>query len=241
MTFRTAIGSALARPTMHVWLRSSSRSWRYLPRPDGDTLVLAGTAPPGASPLSVLLLGGGPAVGFGVLSHELGLAGHLARQVSVASGRAVAVQTVTDIDMRADDATAALGWVALDRFEALVTTFGGNDALALTSGRAWRRSLRRFFDGVGEFAASGLATFVLGVAPISSLVSLPRGTRSLVDARVASINEGSRRVCDEVANATFVPFVPTLTNVVDEGNASTYAEWAQFLSPLLADRFTRVS
>ncbi|MDP3208513.1 MAG: hypothetical protein Q8M65_05140, partial [Rhodoglobus sp.] len=186
---------------------------------------MSAAAPVGGESLSILLLGGGPAVGFGVRSHDLGLAGNMARQLAAASGRTVSVQPVTDIDMRADAAATALGSVALDGFDAVVTTFGGNDALCLTTDSSWRRSLRGFLAGVAD-AVTGMPTFVVGIAPITSIVVLPRIVRRRVDERVESLNRASRDVCVEFADATFVPFVPVVptgVNLVDDASSAMYA------------------
>ena len=53
-----------------------------LPKPTDAPVVNV----PGPDPDRLLVVGGGIAVGFGVLSHELGIAGHVARQVSVRPG-----------------------------------------------------------------------------------------------------------------------------------------------------------
>ncbi|MEQ1736649.1 MAG: hypothetical protein ABL886_09650 [Rhodoglobus sp.] len=187
--------------------------------------------------MTLLMLGSGPAVGFAVLSHELGLAGHVARQLSLATNRAVSVQTITDAEMQAKDATAALGRTSLDSFGAVLTTFGGNDALCLTTDRSWRRSLRGFFDGLGDRPDSGLATFVLGIAPITALVDLPRLVRAMVEERIESLNLVSRKVCAEYPNATFVSFNPVAPDgmkLVDDATSVMYADWAQLVVPSLS-------
>ena len=61
-----------------------------LPRPTDATIAHAS----GNNPDRMLLLGSGPAMGYGVLSHDLALPGQLARQISAASGRGVTVDVV---------------------------------------------------------------------------------------------------------------------------------------------------
>jgi hypothetical protein len=72
------IAQAAVRPVIfvqYVALRAGLQS-NVFPRDAGEGVV------PGEDPQRVLVMGEATAVGFGVLSHELGMAGHFARRAA---------------------------------------------------------------------------------------------------------------------------------------------------------------
>src|SRR4051812_7382892 len=68
---------------MGAWHLPFPSSWPTLPRPTD----YAQSNAPGLDPDRVLVVGSGPAAGWGVRSHELGLPGQLARRLAAATGR----------------------------------------------------------------------------------------------------------------------------------------------------------
>jgi hypothetical protein len=69
----TLVVNAIGRPVVHVWLHTAEMSDPLLPRPEAPDR----RQPPAHNDDRVLLLGNGATVGYGVLSHDLSLAGHL--------------------------------------------------------------------------------------------------------------------------------------------------------------------
>ena len=71
------------RPLMRSWVRQVFRNLADVPRPLDDPRAHAS----GVDSDRILLFGGGAAVGWGVLSHNLALPGSLARALSDLTGR----------------------------------------------------------------------------------------------------------------------------------------------------------
>ncbi len=118
------IAHGLANPLARFWLAISAQSWRNLPTPSDPPLVHA----PGSDSDRVLLLGSGVAVGYGVVSHDLALGGHLARELSALTGRGASVDIVGRGDMAPSNTRTTLAALDLARFDALVLTLGGLEA-----------------------------------------------------------------------------------------------------------------
>lgn len=223
----------MARPWIRVWYASALRAWKSLPRPVDAPFVHA----VGANPSRLLLLGNGPAVGYGVLSHSLALSGHVAQQVSALTGRGVDLEIRAAVDLTAGSAREALAGLQLERFDAVVLTLGNNDALRLTPVRQWRRALAALLDHSERSGSIGLHTFVLGIPPMASILHFPPMVAPLADRQARKLNEQSRVLCSARDNATYLPFDPgPATDLERHRSAATYADWARFIAGPLAHR-----
>ncbi|CAN5351865.1 hypothetical protein BH11ACT2_BH11ACT2_03230 [soil metagenome] len=137
----------------------------------------------------VLLFGTGPAVGWGVTSHELALPGALARAVSTRTRRGCEVDLAAREGMTAKSAPRALRGVALYRYDVIVIVLGVNDALERTPVHAWR-------DGVSELlsiflgsSAIDASIVLVGIPPISSIPSLDTDWGAEAQQRALVLNE----------------------------------------------------
>jgi hypothetical protein len=75
------------------------------------------------------LFGGGPAVGYGVLSHDLALAGNLARGLTEATGHGIDIDVVAQVDLRCREMPTLLAEVDLEQFDIVVFSVGVQDVL----------------------------------------------------------------------------------------------------------------
>ena len=120
--------SLLAWPIITLWLALVSQTWR--------TLVVPTDAPRaeavGPDPDRVLLLGPSKSVGFGVHTHELGLGGHLARELASLTKRGCSVDIVADATISATDTGVVIGRARLNKFDALVLILGGADTIRMS-------------------------------------------------------------------------------------------------------------
>lgn len=225
--------SALARPAVRVWTAMMSPYWGTLPRPTGLPQVHSA----GSAPDRILLIGNGPAVGYGVLSHDLALAGALARQLSARTGRAADIDVHADGSLTAATIVAALGSVRLERFDAIVTTIGLNEVLALSPWRAWATELGGLIDHVESVPSPGPQLLIVGIPPMESITQFPRPLRLLFNHHARLINAHSRRACSGHERVAFVPFAPPA--VVDTERyrgRDTYERWAAIIVPWLHSR-----
>jgi GAF domain-containing protein len=204
-----------------------------LPRPRDSPHAHAS----GADPDRVLLFGSGPAVGYGVLSHDLALPGQLARQISAGTGRGTDVDVVADPDLVVQTAARALIAFDLGRYDSIVLSIGANNSLLLTSPRVWRRELRAVLDLIVDQVPADTGIYIVAVPPLSS-IDVSAGYVGTIAARHANrLNAESRRLALLYASVTFVPFSPLVrADFTRYRSASTYQQWASVIAaPLITD------
>jgi hypothetical protein len=220
------------RPLMRVWTAAVERQDRHLPRPSDAPQAHA----PGIDSDRVLILGCGPAVGWGVLSHQLALPGSLARELSVRTGRGVDIDLVASRTMTAEDALARLDDIRLDRFDAVVVILGLNEALDLTSVTEWHNRLTALLEELERETSRSTSIFVLGIPPIRSIEIFRRPLVFIADASADDLNMVSARRAAELPRTTFVPFSPSATVEADRHRTpADYRGWAELLANAMAD------
>jgi hypothetical protein len=224
----SAVTHALARPLIRTWLTASPHSWeRHVVATDSPHLHA-----PGTDPDRVLLVGDGVATGRGVRTHELGLPGHLARSLSALTGRATDVDIVVDGRMTARQGPAAVADVDLSRFDAIVLSFGANEALALIDVGSWGEDLSALLSDVASRAAAATTTFVLAVPSFRVNPHFPPRLGRAVDRHALRLNAVARRV---VAGHPSMVFVPEGEDHAFEAeSASVYARWAAPIALLVS-------
>ncbi|MCU1422921.1 MAG: hypothetical protein JWN36_2572 [Microbacteriaceae bacterium] len=220
--------NGIARPLVRLWLASSQNSWRQLPTPPRVSVVHA----PGADPDSVLLVGSGIAVGYGVLSHDLALGGHLARALSVGTGRGTDVDIITAPEMSAAIAHAAVAALQLTRFDAIVLTLGGPESLYLAPRRAWRRQLGELLDAIRAGAPS-VEVFVVTIPPPPLLVAIPRYFGKLASRHGSQLNHDARVLVNARPGTHVVPFRPSPGDIAAMASRQIYDEWASLIAPAM--------
>ncbi|WP_396599225.1 GAF domain-containing protein [Frigoribacterium sp. R86507] len=206
-----------------------------LPRPEGVARAHA----PGVGPDRVLLFGSGPAVGWGVRSHDLGLAGHLARAVSQATGRGVDVDVVADPAMRTADARRVLGDRDLTRYDAVVVVTGINDALEMTDLTKWRRAFVDLLVHIEtETGGASSPVLVTGVQAPSEVTVFHIAGDGLVDRHAAEVNAIIHDVCSTHPRVhVLMPPSPLSGHDDRDQLIAKYARWgeaqAEMLAPML--------
>lgn len=189
------------RPLVRVWAAGVNDGLVGVPRPTDPPRAHT----PGPDSDRVLILGAGPAVGYGVSSHELALPGALARALTAHTGRGTGVNVISDpgLDIRnaGDTLEAALLW----RYDAIVLTLGVNDALAFTSIRVWEKHLAGLLVKITAQAPPRTELFVVGIQPIRSIAAFDSAMGGLVDRHAIVMNRVSSAVCSGLSQVTFVP------------------------------------
>ncbi|MDJ0347920.1 GAF domain-containing protein [Cryobacterium sp. PH29-G1] len=225
------------RPLMRVWTASAERQDRTLPRPNDAPQAHA----PGIDSDRVLILGCGPAVGWGVLSHQLALPGALARELSVRTGRGADIDLVSSRTMTAANALSALAGTRLSRYDAVVVILGLNEALDLTSVHEWHDRLTALLAMLERETSRSTMIVVLGIPPIRSIEIFRRPLVFIADWSAADLNAVSARLAAEASRTTFVPFSPTATLTPDRHRTpQDYRGWAVLLANAMADSLDSV-
>ncbi len=188
------------------------RSWRY---PAGPAVVRVA----GPEPVRILVVGDGPAAGCGVLIHELGIAGGVARHVAEASTRGVEVTVDAQPLASARSTHARLGGCDLTGYDVIVVMLAATDACCLTPPRRWRESLTGL---VQSLTASGAPSVLVTLADGAHLTrSLPRSPRALrlVADHARALNAETGRICAESGTPTIA------LDAVGDLTPDAYARW----------------
>jgi lysophospholipase L1-like esterase len=183
----------------------------------------------------VLIFGGGPAVGWGVLSHEIALPGALGRALSRRTGRGADVHVAAVPRLKVGSAVNELSRIKLHRYDALVVTLGVNDAGALTSLASWRRDLTSTLRMIGRQSSPVSRIFVAGVHPIRSIPVYNSPLGSIADAHARKMNTISAEVCTLVPRATYVSLTaPEESSPPRFRDAMSYRHWGEELAERMA-------
>jgi hypothetical protein len=228
---REQVWNAIMRPFAQAWLRSAELAQSELPQPLDPPHVHTA----GVNPDRVLLVGSGATAGVGVLTHELGLAGHLARNLSALTGRAIELDVSGDNRQTARTAIDALGRFSLARFDALILQVGTNEAVGMSSVRAWHSSLTQLADYLDHHAPASLRVFLVGVPPLETIGLIPKPIVKLGSRRARALNAASRDFVAGRPRITFVDFEPDMVAVHGSFRSSeTYDYWARILAMSVA-------
>ncbi|TFD76961.1 GAF domain-containing protein [Cryobacterium fucosi] len=214
-------------PTMRAWAMAAEREFSNIPMPTDAPQAHSA----GVDSDRVLIFGSGPAVGRGVMSHDLALPGALARAISARTGRGVDVDVVARPRMTSVTALAELGDLRLTRFDAIVVTLGVNESVTLASERVWRLELGRLLHQLVRSSSGSTRVFVAGVQPIRSIPIFDSPLGDVANGHARGLNRFTAAICAEVPRATFVPFDGAPPPTSDRYRSpEVYAHWAGLLA-----------
>ena len=212
-------------PVVRCWAVIAESGLDNVPRPLDAPLAHAA----GLDSDRILILGSGPAVGWGVLSHDLALPGSLARALSVRTRRGANVSVVASpaITVRSTHDFDAL---KLWRYDAIVLSVGANDALALTSLRVWTRRFAALLRRLHE-ASPATHVFVLGIQPIRSIPAFDSALGAIAQDHAQALNRATAHLCAGDRRATFIPLTATPDPTPGRHRSAVdYEHWAQLLA-----------
>lgn len=216
----------LFRPVMRLLRYGFDRRLRSVPHPVDSPHVHT----PGTNPDRVLMFGSGPAVGYGVLSHDLALAGHLARQLSAVTGRGVDIDVIADPDVTVLGSLAHIQRHNLWRYDAILLVVGANDAIELTPLRVWRTAMRKLLQYVTEHVPSSTRILVIAIPPLTSINAMTRLATAVADRHSVELNRESRREVVSFPRTIYVPFAPLVTaDDIRFVSTETYRRWASLI------------
>jgi hypothetical protein len=222
---------AIARPGVRFWLSSTALTRALIPRPAGADAVHT----PGTNPARILLVGGGASIGFGVLSHELALAGHLGRHLSTITRRAMDIDIAVDREMTAAEAPGVLATQPVGRYDAVVLSLGLIESLTFEPVRKWIDDLAAVVDFIVEHGRSNQQIFLVAVPPLAALQKYPLAIRFLAGRHARTLNEASLAFAGNFDRVTFLPFNAVGGADTDRfRSSSTYSKWAALLAEPIA-------
>ena len=221
--------TSIVTPLAERWLLTSRSSWRTLPVPSGPPLARS----EGPDPDRILLFGSGISMGYGMASHELALAGNLARQVSDLTRRGVQVDIITGEHLTVDSGLKSLTISRLRELDVVIATPGSLEKLLLMPSGVWTARMEFLLEHFAQHAPASLRVLFIGVPEMSRVVRMPRLLGFLADRSARALNRALEISCASRPYAQFVPFRPTEFSG-REGTGRTYEHWASLIAPAVA-------
>ena len=218
-------------PVLRAWAAAIERRFAGIPRPTDAPQAHS----PGIDSDRILIVGGGSAVGWGVLSHSLALPGALARALTARTGRGADVDVSAKSSMMVHSAAHHVDFANLWRYDAVVLTLGIGDAARLTSTRSWVIGLGRLVDRIQESSSLGIEIFLAGIEPMSSAPVFDTTFGRWAGTQVLVLNAASADFCAGRERVTFVSLPATPVSTAGRfRSASDYDLWADALAGSMA-------
>lgn len=221
--------NGLVRRAIRGWWTASKINWDAIPKPSDEPRARVN----GPDTDRVLFIGDGPALGFGVASHQLALPGQLARQVAALTHRGIDLDLVATPRLYSRTAREHFLNARSGHYDVAVTLIGPNDAVRLTPIDEFRRGLDALLasmltDGVQRALLLGIPSF----AAMPIVASIPA---RLAQAHAILLNEQLRRIAESWPGVRHLPFAPPAEPEPDRyRSAATYRAWASLIAPDLA-------
>ncbi|GAB3030227.1 hypothetical protein GCM10027052_03050 [Parafrigoribacterium mesophilum] len=175
--------------------------------------------------------------GFGVLTHQLGLLGHLSRQLASVTGRGVEIEACAGAGMTLHTLVGRVQNLPAVRSDVVLVMVGIDDALRLTAPRFWKRDLRTLLDVLHSDAAEDIQVFLVAIPVLKHLQSLAPLPRFVADWQSRLLNEATDLVCRDRDYVTQMPF-PSHEHdgalIALAGGSESYYRWSTQLAPPLA-------
>jgi hypothetical protein len=189
----------------------------------------------GANALRVLLVGDDFSLGYGVLSHNLGLAGQLARRLAALTGRGVDLDLVVSANMTTASCRAELEAVDLARYDAVVLSTGANEARRLLPIARWQHRLAALLEYF-SISAGAPMIFALCVPAARAAIGFPAHLVPVVERHVREFNASMEATCAAWPDVTGIPVCPRDPRRGSTSSSGFYAEWAALIAPVIRSR-----
>ncbi|CAN5264893.1 hypothetical protein BH09ACT1_BH09ACT1_20780 [soil metagenome] len=211
----------LMYPVMRSWVGALADTTEGFPQPgltgrivvDGDDLV------------TILLIGGGRAAGYGVLDHDMGFIGCMARALSTSLDRGVAIDSVTSVRMTAARALEAVENVDVTGYDAIVLIIGTYDLVALTPARAFGARMESLVAGLA-CDESGRTLFVGEIPALPTVTGIKGMPVALAKAHRPALTAQLEEVLRRHPSTVSLPLSdPAHADVTDRSMSKRYLEW----------------
>jgi GAF domain len=223
----TALAHRVAGPFVLARLMRALQANGKMPIPLDDPRVRI----EGPDTQRVLILGGMVAGSHGVASHQLGMAGHLARLVHSFTGRGIEIEVMSRLPGFARQFTEELTLTPLAGFDAIVTFVGGAESRSLQIGARWRRDLDELLALLARSSA-GVPILVVGVSQLPSTLRVSPALMAIVNRSTERLNTVAEQLVARLPDAHYVPLSITFPAAADN-LLPTYADAADAITPAL--------
>jgi hypothetical protein len=206
---------ALVGPLFWGWFRARTQDegdWRY---PAGPCAVRTA----GIDPVRILIIGDGPAAGCGVRTHDLGIAGHLARHITGRIDRGVVVTVMAQPGASARATLKRLDEVDLEGYDTIVLMLATTDAFCLTNRRSWRGAITELVRALSSTRTASL--FVTSTADLQMTRSISPLARCLTGRHARMLNVETSRICGQF-NTPMIQL-----DAASDLSSRTYKRWGR--------------
>jgi lysophospholipase L1-like esterase len=216
---------------MRAWLVTRQFDSQSIPQPTDAPRARA----EGFGCDRVLILGSGPAVGWGVTSHEIALPGSFARALSSQTRHGTDVDLVADMKITVGNVLKTFRRVVLDRYDVIVLVLGANDAVSLIRLPLWRERLSTALAQLEESTPTSTRIFVTGVPPLRSVPGFTNRFGAIAQDRGAQMNRITAEVCESFTRTAYVA-LSRIGELPDSrfGDGRTYRTWAAEIAEVVA-------
>lgn len=185
----------------------------------------------------LVVVGEATAAGYGTVSHQLGIAGHLARVLATRDRVGVSweVAPFPDLTVR----TAGKGMSDGTLFagaDVVVVMLGVGDAIRMTSTATWERLLGDSLGRLDALLPCGAEVVIAEIPPLDGVALLPRAIRPIAGRRALALNLATAGMVRDRNRYSVGRFpraeVPHLAAADPKRISSIYRAWAvSLLSP----------
>jgi lysophospholipase L1-like esterase len=203
------LATTALRPFARGWLRRVQGELSLLPVPPAAPRQHVS----GPEPDRILVLGNGPATGFGVRTQDLGLPGQLARELAARTGRGTEVDLARGRGMTVSTVLERLPLLRLWRYDAVVVTVGATDAGSLLTEDRWERGMRALLQALRSSSSHVAPIVVLGIRPQAMAFQGVGALNHLVDVHAARLDAVTERVVAEFDLVAQVAMEPALRSI----------------------------
>lgn len=179
------------RLAMVAWRARVGAIRSRLVQPEGSRQAYAA----GRRSLRVLLVGSGPAVGWGVRSHDMALPGAIARQLAAATGRGAVVDVVPHPSAGVRRLPRLVDGARFERYDAVILSGAEADAVRLEEAHAWGERLRRLLTHVRSCGPRSVVW--LGAQPLRSIAPDDSFAGGVAQCHGERLDATARTVCRE--------------------------------------------
>jgi len=187
-----------SRTAMKKWVATRRSELRQAPRPSDAPRVHA----PGPDVDRILIVGDGPAVGWGTTSHSEALPGALARSITELTTRGADIDVIAEPEMTLASAESVLSGGKLWRYDVIVLTLGTTDAFDLYPVGDWRDRLESLVEFVAISAMPSTRVVVVAAESVGAQFVGPFAERA--DRQLAQFAEASAALSVQLPRLTVV-------------------------------------
>ena len=214
-----------------VWRLISRDDWTSEPTPPNRAVVRA----PGPSPIQILLLGGGPATGYGVISHDVSLAGHLARQIASLTGRGVDMDVSVARRATVSRTRGLAAQVDANWYDAVVIAVGVQDVLESVKPTWWAAEVDALVSAFQDGQRLRPEVFLLTVPVLSDALNISHIARGAIDRLSGRLNDQLLHLAKKRVDVHLLPFEPgTDVRRSLPRSSQTYRAWAALIAPAIS-------